>query len=62
MGNKIGRPIRVHMTTIDITRAQFARVCVEVNFNKPLKLIVCMIGRVVVVKYEGLYRICYKCG
>lgn len=37
MGNKIGKTVKVDILTSDVTRAQYACVCVEVNFNKPLK-------------------------
>ncbi|XP_018479591.1 uncharacterized protein LOC108850579 [Raphanus sativus] len=58
----LGRPIRVDMTTLKLERARFARVCVEVNLNKPLKGSVLINGERYFVSYEGISSICSKCG
>ncbi|KAI5680550.1 hypothetical protein M9H77_01777 [Catharanthus roseus] len=36
MGNQLGKATKVDRTTTTVLRGQFARVCVEVDFNKPL--------------------------
>lgn len=36
-GYRIGRTLRVDNITLITSQVKFARVCVEVNFSKPLK-------------------------
>lgn len=62
MGNSIGRIVKVDMTTPDVTRGCFARVCVELDLQRPLIPIVMVMGRVVQVEYESLPRIYFQCG
>ncbi|CAA7044673.1 unnamed protein product [Microthlaspi erraticum] len=40
----LGKPLRVDQTTLNVERARFARVCVEVNLGQPLKGSVMMIS------------------
>ncbi|XP_013745782.2 uncharacterized protein LOC106448445 [Brassica napus] len=58
----LGKTIRVDLTTLNFERARFARVCVEVNLEKPLKGTVLINGEMYFVAYEGLSEICSKCG
>lgn len=58
----LGKPIRVDQTTLNVERARFARVCVEVNLTKPLKGTVMVNGDRYFVAYEGLSNICSSCG
>lgn len=58
----LGNPIRVDLTTLQCERARFARVCVEVNFKKPLKGTILINEERYFVSYEGLSNICSKCG
>ncbi|EOA19521.1 hypothetical protein CARUB_v10002432mg, partial [Capsella rubella] len=58
----LGKPLRVDMTTLQLNRARFARVCVEVNLKKPLKGSVLVNGERYAVAYEGLSTICSSCG
>lgn len=62
MGNTIGRIVQVDMTTTVVTRGCFARVCVELDLQRPLIPIVMIMGRVVQVEYESLPRIYFQCG
>lgn len=62
MGNKLGRAVRVDTTSVDVIRGNYARICVEVGLQKPLKPTVMILGRIIPVEYEGLSRICFKCG
>lgn len=62
MGNKIGKAIKVDTTSVDVVRGNFARICVEIDLNKPLKPNVMILGRVLTVEYEGLPKICFHCG
>ncbi|XP_048591480.1 uncharacterized protein LOC106355257 [Brassica napus] len=58
----LGRPIKVDLTTLKFERARFARICVEVNLNKPLKGTVVINGERYWVSYEGISTICSTCG
>ncbi|XP_018460144.1 uncharacterized protein LOC108831073 [Raphanus sativus] len=58
----LGRPIKVDGTTLKFERARFARICVEVNLNKPLKGSVMINGERYYVSYEGISAICSTCG
>lgn len=58
----LGKPIKVDLTTANLERARFARVCVEVNLKKPLKETVLINGERYYVSYEVLTNICSICG
>lgn len=58
----LGKPLRVNATTLNLERARFARVCVEVNLSKPLQGSVLINGGRYFVSYEGLTNICARCG
>lgn len=58
----LGKPLKVDLTTLKFERARFARVCVEVNLQKPLKGTVLINGERYFVSYEGLPNICPRCG
>ncbi|EOA12299.1 hypothetical protein CARUB_v10007980mg [Capsella rubella] len=58
----LGQLLRVDMTTLQFERARFAWVCVEVNLSKPLKGTKVVNGKIYLVAYEGLAKICSECG
>lgn len=58
----LGKPVKVDLTTLNVERARFARVCVEVNLARPLKGTVMINGDRYYVAYEGLNNICSGCG
>ena len=58
----LGKPIKVDCTTLKVERARFARICVEVNLNKPLKGTFMINGERYCVSYEGISTICSSCG
>lgn len=58
----LGKPIKVDLTTLKFERARYARICVEVNLNKPLKGTVMVNGERYFVSYEGISDICSTCG
>lgn len=57
-----GRPIKVDSTTATVSRARFARVCVEVDLEKPLLSKFRLGKKVHHVQYEGISTICFTCG
>lgn len=49
-------------TSDDVVRGKFFRVCVELDLSQPLVPTILALGRVFHVEYEGLPKICCKCG
>ncbi|KAI9085778.1 hypothetical protein K1719_032192 [Acacia pycnantha] len=62
LGNSIGKVIRLDVHTAQRTRGRFARMCVELNLNKPLVPEFCVEGQKLGVVYESLGQICNNCG
>ncbi|XP_031100770.1 uncharacterized protein LOC116004749 [Ipomoea triloba] len=62
VGAKIGRPINIDTTTSLVSRAMFAKICVEVDITKPLLSKFTLRRKVRGITYEGLHWICFKCG
>lgn len=61
-GNKIGRTVKVDATTELQARGKYARVCVEIDLNKPLLSKYKLDGRTFFIEYESMHYICFKCG
>ncbi|CAI0396371.1 unnamed protein product [Linum tenue] len=59
---RIGKPIRVDRATEMGARAQFARVCVEIDLTRPLLSQYRIEGIKYLIQYEGLENICGECG
>ncbi|CAN1153892.1 hypothetical protein LINPERHAP2_LOCUS19690 [Linum perenne] len=62
IGDRIGKTVRIDHTTLEGTRGNFARICVEVDLSKPLLSKYRLRRRVRRVEYEGLHTICFGCG
>lgn len=62
LGNRIGKTIRVDLTTSKLSRGKFARLCVEVDLSKPLLPLFILREREYRVEYEGLHTLCFNCG
>ncbi|CAN1273808.1 hypothetical protein LINPERPRIM_LOCUS15199 [Linum perenne] len=62
IGNRIGKTVRLDLTTLGGSRSNFARICVEVDLSKPLLSKYRLRRRVRRIEYEGLHTICYSCG
>ncbi|XP_023634261.1 uncharacterized protein LOC17880066 [Capsella rubella] len=58
MARGLGRPLKLYLNTMNIERARFARICVEVDLRKPLKGKIMINGDRYFVSYEGLNLIC----
>ena len=62
IGNAIGKVLRVDTFTASETRGRFARICVQVDVEKPLATAI-MIGRLEQqICYEGIHKMCFGCG
>ncbi|CAN1125950.1 hypothetical protein LINPERHAP2_LOCUS3150 [Linum perenne] len=62
IGDRIGRTVRIDHTTLEGSRGNFARICVEVDLSKPLLSKYRLRRRVRRIEYEGLHTICFTCG
>jgi len=50
------------MLTVSSSRGRFARLCIQVNLEKPLLRKV-MVGKLAIkVQYEGINSLCFACG
>jgi len=54
MAAAVGRPIRVDSNTLDVRRGRFARVCIEIDLEKPVVGRVWLQGHWYKVEYEAL--------
>lgn len=62
IGNLIGSTLKVDTNTTQQTRGKFARICVEINLNKPLVPFYYMDEVLLHFAYEGIHLICFHCG
>ncbi|CAI0391989.1 unnamed protein product [Linum tenue] len=62
IGKRIGKPLRVDQATSTGARLDYARVCVQVDLTKPLLSQFRIHGIKYFIQYEGLDKICLKCG
>ena len=62
IGKSIGNVLRVDTHTASEMRGRFARLCVQIDVNKPL-VIAILIGKFEQpVCYEGIQKLCFSCG
>ncbi|KAK0585714.1 hypothetical protein LWI29_032918 [Acer saccharum] len=62
IGGMLGNTIKVDPITESQARGRFARICVEIDITKPLQSSLNVEDRVVMVEYESLGLLCFKCG
>jgi hypothetical protein len=62
IGDRIGETVKVDKNTLYQERGKYARVCVEVDLNKPLLAMFELKGKIYKVEYEGLHMLCRSCG
>lgn len=58
----IGHVLRIDTCTAAKTRGQFARLCIQVDVEKPLITNVLLGGIELPVSYEGINKLCFSCG
>ena len=62
IGESIGKVLRIDTHTAMEARGRYARLCIQVDLNKPL-IDTILIGRFEQpVSYEGLHKLCFSCG
>lgn len=54
--------LKVDRLTSIHSRGQYARICVEVDLDRPLKSFIEIRGHKLFLEYEGLHLICFHCG
>lgn len=62
LGARIGRPIKVDNAVSVVSRGLYARVCVDVNLQKPIVSKFMLRRRVRKIEYEGIHLVCFGCG
>ncbi|KAL5840076.1 hypothetical protein ACOSQ4_012684 [Xanthoceras sorbifolium] len=62
IGELLGNPCKIDPITEAQARGRFARLCIEIDTNKPLKGTLKVDGRRVKVEYESMGLICFNCG
>nr|POE75685.1 uncharacterized protein CFP56_23235 [Quercus suber] len=62
IGKAIGPVLRIDTHTASEARGRFARLCVQVNFDKPIIKIIKIGGIDQPVQYEGINALCFSCG
>ncbi|KAI9120919.1 hypothetical protein K1719_007952 [Acacia pycnantha] len=62
IGNMIGKIIKIDRSTSIYDKGEFARICVEVDLQKPLLPAFTTFGVDKQIVYEGLHLVCFCCG
>ena len=62
IGKAIGNVLRVDTHTASESKGRFARLCVQVDVEKPLVMAILIGKREQPVCYEGIHKLCFKCG
>ncbi|KAL8151271.1 hypothetical protein V2J09_021079 [Rumex salicifolius] len=62
IASSIGEPVKIDPKTLNTNRGRFARLCVAVDLEKPLKRTVLINGERFLLEYEGMPTICFDCG
>ncbi|RYR49329.1 hypothetical protein Ahy_A07g035787 [Arachis hypogaea] len=61
ISNIVGRTLKIELNTAEISRGKFARICVEIDLDKPLvsQYQVNEINHT--IEYERLHQVCFEC-
>ncbi|XP_020208121.1 uncharacterized protein LOC109793062 [Cajanus cajan] len=62
LASAVGKPLKVDTMTMGVVRGRFARVCVELELDRPVVGKVWFRNHWFKVEYEGLHLLCSKCG
>lgn len=62
IGLGLGSMLKVDWLTSVHSRGQYARICVDIDLEKPLKSFILTRGHKLCLEYEGLHLICFHCG
>lgn len=62
IGDQLGTAVKIDSNTSMVSRGKYARICVEIDLQKPLVSMVILNGHHFKVEYENLHLICFNCG
>ncbi|KAI9085500.1 hypothetical protein K1719_032567 [Acacia pycnantha] len=62
IGNMIGKVIKIDRSTSIYDKGAFARICVEIDLQRPLLPAFMVFGETKQLVYEGLHLVCFGCG
>ncbi|XP_050260020.1 uncharacterized protein LOC126705116 [Quercus robur] len=62
IGNSVGKVLRIDTHTAAEARGRFAKLCIQVDLDKPLVTNILIGGIHQPVNYEGIHRFCFSCG
>ncbi|OMO78091.1 hypothetical protein CCACVL1_14659 [Corchorus capsularis] len=62
LGRFVGKPLRIDANTRFAMRGKFARICVEIDLDKPLVSKVEVGDNIQIIEYEALHTVCFGCG
>ena len=62
IGKSIGNVLRIDMHTTTETKGKFARICVQIDVNKPLVMAILIRKFEQPIYYEGIQKLCFGCG
>lgn len=62
IGKAIGPVLRIDTHTATETRGRFARLCIQISYDRPLIKLIKVGGISQPVHYEGLSSLCFSCG
>lgn len=62
IGKTLGRPMKVDIHTIEVSRGRYACMCVEMDTSQPLPPVIQVGSRLHPVTYELCVTFCHKCG
>ncbi|XP_028789038.1 uncharacterized protein LOC114745067 [Neltuma alba] len=62
VGSQIGQVLEFDMNTMSRSKGKFARICVNLDLQKPLPPCILINDKEKKVEYEGLHLICFNCG
>ncbi|KAI9121312.1 hypothetical protein K1719_008345 [Acacia pycnantha] len=62
IGNMIGKTLKIDRTTAFLEKGGFARMCVEVDLQRPLLPGFSHFGEECRFEFEGLHLVCFTCG
>ena len=62
IGNAVGRVLRIDTHTVNEYRGRFARLCIQIDVEKPLVTALLINGKEQPISYEGIQQVCFSCG
>lgn len=62
IGSSIGKVLRVDTFTATKSKDRFARLCIQVDVEKPLITTVLIEKLEQLMAYNGIHKLCFRCG